>query len=87
MVVEDIASIPPKYRQSIDFHPNDHPTVIPITIIQKMMEQAAMIAVPPTFISFLKLNSNPKAKSKKITPISDHVWILAVSMTEGVSAK
>ena len=46
-----------------------------------------MTAVPPTFISFLKLNSNPKAKSKKITPISDHVWILAVSMTEGVSVK
>ena len=46
-----------------------------------------MIAEPPTFISFLKLNSKPNAKSKKMTPISDQVWILAVSMTEGVSVK
>ena len=51
------------------------------------MEQAAMTAVPPTFTNFLKLNSKPNAKSKKMTPISDHVWILAVSMTEGVSVK
>ena len=38
-----------------------------------ILVHAAIIAVPPTFISFLKLNSNPKAKSRKITPISDQV--------------
>ena len=52
-----------------------------------MMEHAAMTAVPPTFTNFLKLNSNPSAKRRKMTPISDHVWMLAVSMTEGVSVK
>jgi hypothetical protein len=55
--------------------------------MEKMMAQAAITAVPPTLTNFLKLNSSPKAKSKKMTPISDHVWILAVSMTEGVSVK
>ena len=39
------------------------------------MVQAEITAEPPTFISFLKLNSSPKAKSKKITPISDQVWM------------
>ena len=51
------------------------------------MAQAEMTAEPPTFISFLKLNSSPKAKSRKITPISDQVWIFAVSTTEGVKEK
>ena len=84
MVVEDMANIPPKYRQSICFHPKDQPTNIPTSIMQKMMVQAAMTAVPPTFTSFLKLNSSPKANNRKITPISDQVWIFAISMTEGV---
>ena len=79
-----MANIPPKYRQSMRCHPKDHPTKIPTNIIQNIMGHAAMTAVPPTFTSFLKLNSNPRANNKNITPISDHVWILATSMTDGV---
>ena len=45
---------------------------------------AAIIAAPPTFTIFLKLNSNPSANSRKITPISAQVCILAVSITDGV---
>ncbi len=45
---------------------------------------AAITAVPPTLTSFLKLKSNPKVKSKKITPISDHVSMLPESITVGV---
>jgi 23S rRNA (guanosine2251-2'-O)-methyltransferase len=46
-----------------------------------------MTAEPPTFISFLKLNSNPSANKRKMTPISDHVWILsATGKHQGVIA-
>ena len=44
---------------------------------------AVMEAEPPTFISFLKLNSNPRLKRRKITPISASVLILVISTTEG----
>ena len=46
-----------------------------------------MTAGPPTLTIFLKLNSSPRANRRKMTPMSDQVWMLAVSMTEGVSAK
>ncbi len=38
--------------------------------------KAVTEAVPPTFSNFLKLNSNPKLKSKKITPISAQTSML-----------
>ena len=49
------------------------------------MVSAAIVAGPPTFINFLKLNSNPKANNRNTTPISAQVCILAESMTEGVN--
>ena len=83
-MVDDIAIIPPRNRLSIRCQPKPIPTPIPNKIIQKMMVQAAMMAEPPTLTIFLKLNSKPRANSKKMTPISAHVLILAVSITEGV---
>ena len=79
-----MAIIPPKKMQSMRFHPKAVPTATPNNIIQNIIVQAAIIAAPPTFTIFLKLNSNPKANSKKITPISAQVCIFAVSITEGV---
>lgn len=84
MVVEDMAIIPPKKRQSILLHPKPEPTATPSIIIQKMTVHAAITAGPPTFTIFLKLNSSPKAKSRNITPISAQTWMLACSITEGV---
>jgi len=84
MVVDDMAIIPPRKIQSIRCQPNPVPTATPNNIIQKMMVHAAIIAAPPTFTIFLKLNSNPSANSRKITPISAQVCILAVSITDGV---
>ena len=84
IVVEDMAIIPPKKMQSIRCHPKLIPTPIPKRIIQNIMVQAAMTAVPPTFTIFLKLNSSPNANRRKITPISAQVLILAESITEGV---
>ena len=79
-----MAIIPPRKIQSIRCQPNPVPTATPNNIIQKMMVHAAIIATPPTFTIFLKLNSNPSANSRKITPISAQVCILAVSITDGV---
>ena len=79
-----MAIIPPKKMQSIRCHPKLIPTPIPKRIIQNIMVQAAMTAVPPTFTIFLKLNSSPNANRRKITPISAQVLIFAESITEGV---
>jgi len=73
MVVDDMAIIPPRKRQSIRFQPNAMPTPMPSNIMQKITVQAAITAVPPTLTIFLKLNSSPKANNKKITPMSAHV--------------
>ena len=45
--------------------------------------KAVMEAVPPTFISFLKLNSNPKLNKRNITPISAQTVTLFISLTVG----
>ena len=84
MVVEDIAIMPPRNRQSILLHPKAEPTAMPSMIMQKMTVQAAITAGPPTLTIFLKLNSSPNAKSRKMTPMSAHTFMLALSMTEGV---
>ena len=82
-----MANIPPKKRQSMRFQSNNHPVNIPTIIMQNIMVHADMMADPPTFISFLKLNSRPNAKRRNITPISDQVFILAESTTDGVNVK
>ena len=87
MVVDDMEIMPPRNRASILLQPKLEPTVNPRKIMPKMMVRAAMTAGPPTFTIFLKLNSRPRANRRKITPMSDQVWMLAVSMTEGVRAK
>ena len=53
--------------------PKNMPTTYPNVIIPPTVVRAPIMAVPPTFINFLKLKSRPKAKSKKITPISAHI--------------
>ena len=69
---------------SLGLHPKAEPTPTPSIIIQKMTVQAAITAGPPTLTIFLKLNSKPKAKSRKMTPMSAQTFILALSITEGV---
>ena len=79
-----MAIMPPRKRQSILLHPKAEPTATPNRIMQKMTVQAAITAEPPTLTIFLKLNSNPNAKSRKTTPMSAHTFTLALSITEGV---
>ena len=56
-------------------------------VMNKIWVIAVMEEVPPTFISFLKLNSSPKLNSKKITPISAHTSTLFISVIEGKKSK
>ena len=58
---------------------------VPIVIIKRMIETAVMMGPVPILTSFLKENSSPKANIKKIIPMSAHVWILDVSLTDGKS--
>ena len=84
MVVDDIANIPPKKRQSIRLQAKSVPTLTPRKIIQKIIVHAAIIADPPTLTIFLKLNSRPKANNRNITPISAHKCTFSLSTTDGV---
>ncbi len=48
---------------------------------------AVIEAVPPTFINFLKLNSNPKLNNNIMTPISAQTSTLWTSFTDGKKSK
>lgn len=78
-----MASIPPKNRLFISDQPKVWPMSVPIVIIKRMIETAVMIGPVPILTSFLKENSRPKANIKKTIPISAHVWMLDVSLTDG----
>ena len=52
-------------------------------VMKIISTKAVTEADPPTFTNFLKLNSRPKLKRRKITPISAKVLILVASTTEG----
>ena len=73
-VVELIDSRPPRKRLSIIVHPKALPATIPTVNIPMQMVTAVMSALLPTLSSFLKLNSSPRAKRRKMMPISDH-WL------------
>ena len=47
------------------------------------MTAAAMTAVPPTPSSLRNENSSPMANSRKMTPMSAQILMLAGSVTEG----
>ena len=83
IVVDDMDNIPPRKMEFIVPHPNNCPTRKPMSNILTTSVVAVIKAVEPTFMSFLKLNSSPSAKSKKITPISAHILIFSISPTVG----
>ena len=82
MVVELMASIPPRKMQSMRFHPNPCPTIMPSVIIAKMMVSVVMTGATPIFMIFLNEKSKPKEKSKNITPMSAHVFMSVLSITD-----
>ncbi len=87
MVVDDTERIPPRKMLSMTDQPRSCPVKNPKTSISTTSTMAVMEAEPPTLTSFLKLNSSPRLNSRKITPISDQVWIPFSSTTVGTSEK
>ena len=85
MVVDDIDIIAPRKMLSIVVQPTALPTAKPRVNIPMHRQTATIMALLPTFISFLKLNSSPRAKSRKMIPISDHYSTVAVPVTFGKS--
>ena len=84
IVVDDMASIPARKRQFIWLQPNAFPTVMPSSIMQKMMVMAAITGAAPILSIFLKEKSRPREKSRNMTPMSAHVCTLALSITDMV---
>ena len=72
MEVELIESIPPRKMLSIMDQPIARPVAMLRMNIPAQMVPAAINAALPTLSSFLKLNSRPSEKSRKMIPSSDH---------------
>ena len=84
IVVELIASMPPRKRLSILPQPNMWPTDEPSMLMAEMMVTAAMTGPAPILTIFLKLNSMPSVNIRNITPMSAQVCMSAASVTVGV---
>ena len=70
MVVDDIASIPPRKMQSILLQWKACPTQTPSIAIQKMMVQVEMMGEAPMRRIFLNEKSRPSENRVNITPMS-----------------
>ena len=84
IVVELIASIPPRKMQSILLQPKLCPTQIPSIIMENTMTIVAMIGEVPILTIFLKEKSRPRENKVKMTPMSAHVLMSPSSMTDMV---
>ena len=73
MVVELMASIPPRNRQFIFDHPKACPTILPSIIMAKIIVTAAIIGAAPIFMIFFIEKSSPKENNRNSTPMSAHV--------------
>ena len=72
IVVELMASIPPRKIQSIFPHWNSRPTITPRMDMKKMMVRVEITGEAPIFRIFLNEKSSPKENSRNITPMSAH---------------
>ena len=82
MVVELLIDIiPARKMQSISAQPKKRPAIKPKFPIENTMIRLDIIGEIPILRIFLTENSNPRENNKKITPMSAHVCILALSST------
>ena len=84
IVVDDMASMPPRKMQSICDHPKAWPTQTPSIDMLKMMVTVDMTGETPIFSIFLNEKSRPSEKSRNITPMSAHRCTLSISATDAV---
>jgi hypothetical protein len=73
MVVEEMDRIPPRKILSMVAQPSILPVKYPAASMNITSKTAVTEAGAPTFISFLKLNSNPRLNRRNITPISAQI--------------
>ena len=73
MVVEDMASMPPRNRLSVLLQSKRRPVAPPTPIIQPITMAAATTGRMPIFNIFLIENSKPSENIKKMTPMLLHV--------------
>ena len=85
MVVELMDRMPPRNTLSMPLQPRSCPVAYPAPSMKSTVVIAVTAAAPPTCINFLKLNSSPRPKSRKMTPISDQVRMFASSVTVGTN--
>ena len=71
-MVEDIDNNPPRKMLSIMLQFRACAVTKPIMNTPTNFRRAVTIALEPTFISFLKLNSRPSPNMRNMIPISDH---------------
>ena len=84
IVVELMASIPPRKRLSILPQPNACPKSEPSMLMAEIIVTAAIMGELPIFIIFLKLNSIPRVNIRNITPMFPHVSTEPRSLTVGI---
>ena len=84
MVVDDMASIPPRKMQSILLQWKACPTQTPSIDIKKMMVHVEMIGEAPIRRIFLNEKSRPNENKVNITPMSAQRWTFSMSMTDAV---
>ena len=77
IVVDDIDSIAPRNRESMNANPSKCPTASPMPIMHTTIIRAVTTAEPPTLSSFLKLNSSPSENSSATMPICAQKSMLA----------
>ena len=87
MVVDEMDSMAPRKMLSILDQPKTLPRVNPTTHMVINSVMAVTPTVPPTFFSFLKLNSRPIPNSMNTIPISLQVSTLVWSLITGNHSK
>ncbi len=82
-VVDDIESMAPRNRLSVLLQPKSLPSSKPTQPIPRISSEAAMTAVPPTFLSLPRLNSSPSENMSRMMPISASVLMLSWLVNSG----
>ena len=82
-IVDEMHKIPPIKIDVLSDQSRKCPTPIVAAIMPKTINATVILPDLPTFIRLLKLNSSPRANSRKMTPISLHVSMFCMSCTLG----
>ena len=83
IAVDEMLSMQPRKMHDMLLKPSAWPTTLPTTNITASSVSAVIAPVPPTFLSFLMLNSRPRANIRNTMPMSLHTCTLEGSLMTG----